>query len=174
MSAARILARWRNLKDGAPAFGRENRAAPGISCACAGMMQKRRTPAPTRDSISCGICAFVHCGDGYGIALCRGRPLEGSSAGMQLDGRHAGAEFVRYGALQSGNRTNASQHAAIHSTTRSAIVSRAGGISIASAFVVLRLITSWNFVGCSIGKSAGLAPFNILLTRTAAVRKTSS
>jgi hypothetical protein len=28
----------------------------------------------------------------------------------------------------------------------------------------LRLITNWNLVGCSIGKSAGLAPFNILLT----------
>jgi hypothetical protein len=61
-----------------------------------------------------------------------------------------------------------------YSMTRSAIASRFGGISIASAFAVLRLITSWNLVGCSIGKSAGLAPFNILLTRTAAVRKTSS
>jgi hypothetical protein len=45
---------------------------------------------------------------------------------------------------------------------RLAIASRVGGISIASAFAVLRLVTSWSFVGCSIGKSAGLAPFNIL------------
>jgi hypothetical protein len=66
------------------------------------MMPKRSSPAPARDSISCGICAFVHSGDGYGIALCRDRPLEGSSAGMELDGRHAGAEFTRYGALQFG------------------------------------------------------------------------
>jgi hypothetical protein len=34
-----------------------------------------------------------------------------------------------------------------YSITRSAIVSRAGGISIARALAVLRLITSWNFVG---------------------------
>jgi hypothetical protein len=52
-----------------------------------------------------------------------------------------------------------------YSMTQSAIASRFGGISIASAFAVLRLITSWNLVGCSIGKSAGLAPFNILATR---------
>jgi hypothetical protein len=32
-----------------------------------------------------------------------------------------------------------------------------------NSIAVLRLI-SWNFIGCSIGKSAGLAPFNILLT----------
>src|SRR5260370_40122442 len=101
MSAARILAPGRNLKDGAPAFGRENRAAPGIPCACAGMMPKPSSPAPTRDSISCGICAFVHSGDGYGIALCRDRPLEGSSAGMELDGRRAGSEVTWYGAWQS-------------------------------------------------------------------------
>jgi hypothetical protein len=40
------------------------------------MMPKRGSPAPTRDSISCGICAFVPSGDGYGIALCRDRPRE--------------------------------------------------------------------------------------------------
>ena len=39
-----------------------------------------------------------------------------------------------------------------------------------SAFAVLRLITSSNLVGCSTGKSAGLAPFNILSTNVAALR----
>jgi hypothetical protein len=33
-----------------------------------------------------------------------------------------------------------------------------------SAFAVLRLITSSNFVGCSMGRSAGLAPLRILST----------
>jgi hypothetical protein len=45
------------------------------------------------------------------------------------------------------------------------IANRVGGISIASAYAVLRLVTNWNFVGCSIGKSAGLAPFNILFLK---------
>src|SRR6516164_10235757 len=31
-----------------------------------------------------------------------------------------------------------------------------------SALAVLRLITSWNLVGCWTGRSAGLAPFRIL------------
>ena len=34
----------------------------------------------------------------------------------------------------------------------------------AEAWAVLRLMTSSNFVGCSTGRSAGLAPFRILST----------
>src|SRR6266436_6391414 len=95
MIAARILAPC------APTFWRENRAAPRVSCTCASVMPKRSTPAPTQDSISCGICASVHSGDRYGIGLCRDRPLDGSSAGMELDGRHDGAGIIaRYCALQ--------------------------------------------------------------------------
>ena len=37
-----------------------------------------------------------------------------------------------------------------------------GGIVRPSAFAVFMLITSSNFVGCSIGRSAGLAPLRIL------------
>jgi hypothetical protein len=33
-----------------------------------------------------------------------------------------------------------------------------------SAFAVLRLMASWNFVGCSTGRSAGRAPLMILST----------
>jgi hypothetical protein len=42
------------------------------------------------------------------------------------------------------------------------------GIVRPSAFAVLRLMTSSNFVGCSTGRSAGLAPFRILSTYRAA------
>ena len=49
----------------------------------------------------------------------------------------------------------------------SARCSTAGGIVSPSAFAVFRLITSSNFVGCSTGRSAGLAPFRILSTYTA-------
>src|SRR5258706_15627026 len=37
-----------------------------------------------------------------------------------------------------------------------------------SVFAVLRLMTSSNFVGCSTGRSAGLAPVRILSTKNAA------
>jgi len=42
-----------------------------------------------------------------------------------------------------------------------------------SAFAVLRLITSSNLVGCSIGRSPGLAPFRILSTKVAVRRNLS-
>ena len=48
--------------------------------------------------------------------------------------------------------------AAFHSITSSARASSAGGTSRPSAFAVLRFITRSNWVGCSTGKSAGLAP----------------
>jgi hypothetical protein len=51
-----------------------------------------------------------------------------------------------------------------HSITSSARASSVGGISRLSAFAVLTLMISRNLVGCSTGRSAGLAPFNILST----------
>src|SRR5437016_960990 len=44
------------------------------------------------------------------------------------------------------------------------------GIVNPSALAVLRLTTSSNLVGCSTGRSAGLAPFKILSTKVAARR----
>ena len=54
-----------------------------------------------------------------------------------------------------------------HSMTWSARPSSDWGIVSRSALAVLRLMTSSNFVGCSTGRSAGFAPFKILLTKTA-------
>jgi hypothetical protein len=45
-----------------------------------------------------------------------------------------------------------------HLITRSALASTFGGIVRPICFAVLRLITSSNLVGCSTGRSAGLAP----------------
>src|SRR5262249_53847668 len=56
-----------------------------------------------------------------------------------------------------------------HSITRLASPRRCGAFSRPIAFEFLRLTTSSNVVGCSIGKSAGRAPFSILLTKAAAV-----
>ena len=51
-----------------------------------------------------------------------------------------------------------------HSITSSACSSSDCGIVIPSALAVFRLIASTNFVGCSTGRSAGLAPFRIRST----------
>src|SRR5262249_14990239 len=64
----------------------------------------------------------------------------------------------------------ATLHLPAHSITRSARVRRVGGMSRPIAFAVLRLMTSSNFVGCSTGSSAGLAPFRIRSTYSAARR----
>ena len=52
----------------------------------------------------------------------------------------------------------------VYSITWSARLSTDCGIVNPSAFAVLRLMTSSNFVGCSIGKSPGFAPLRILFT----------
>src|SRR5439155_16054090 len=57
-----------------------------------------------------------------------------------------------------------------HSMIWSARINTDGGIVRPRAFAVLRLITSSNLVGCSIGRSAGFAPLRILSTYTAARR----
>ena len=54
--------------------------------------------------------------------------------------------------------------AVAYSITSSARSSSDGGIVRPSALAVLRLMISANFVGCSIGRSAGLAPCRILTT----------
>ena len=51
-----------------------------------------------------------------------------------------------------------------HSITSSARASSLSGIWRPSALAVLRLMTSSNFVGCSIGRSPGFAPARILAT----------
>ena len=57
-----------------------------------------------------------------------------------------------------------SRHEPPHSITSSARESSAGEMFRLSALAVLRLMTSSNFVGCSIGRSAGFAPLRILST----------
>ncbi len=63
-----------------------------------------------------------------------------------------------------------SQAAATYSITRSARSRTDCGISNPIALAVFMFTTISNFVGCSIGKSPGLAPFRILSTYVAARR----
>jgi hypothetical protein len=59
---------------------------------------------------------------------------------------------------QSALRTN-SCRTPLYSITSSATASHLSGIVRSSAFAVLRLITSSNFVDCMTGRSAGFSPF---------------
>jgi hypothetical protein len=60
-----------------------------------------------------------------------------------------------------------------YSITSSARASSVAGTSRPSAFAAVKLITSSNFVGNSIGKSPGLAPLSILSTKAAVRRQLS-
>jgi hypothetical protein len=60
-----------------------------------------------------------------------------------------------------------------YSMTSSARVSSVGGTMMPSAFAVFKLITNSNLVGCSTGRSAGLAPLKILSTKAADRRNRS-
>src|SRR5262249_50858469 len=60
--------------------------------------------------------------------------------------------------------------AAPHSITSSGGASRVGGFCRPSPVAVFTLRTSSSLVGCSTGRSLGLAPFKILSTYTAARR----
>ena len=62
--------------------------------------------------------------------------------------------------------------APLHSITSSAVASSLSGTVRPSVLAVLRLITRSNLVGCSIGRSPGLAPLKILSMYHAARRKT--
>src|SRR5215510_6112399 len=64
--------------------------------------------------------------------------------------------------------SGSSAHA--YRSTSSASTRRCGGIVIASACAVFRLITHSNVVGCSTGSSAGCAPLRILSTNLGASR----
>ena len=52
----------------------------------------------------------------------------------------------------------------VHSITSSAVANSVSGTARPSALAVLRLITNSNLVGCSTGRSAGLAPLRIRST----------
>src|SRR5262249_54313293 len=54
--------------------------------------------------------------------------------------------------------------APFHSITSAAVASSIGGTSRPSALAVLRLMTSSNLIGCTTGRSAGLAPLRIFPT----------
>src|SRR3954467_12392038 len=98
----------------------------------------------------------------HAIAVYASRPLSPGVTQHSLpSGRYSllGPDFHRLDRASFAWRT--------HSITSSARCCKNEGTSMPIAFAVFRLITSSNFVGCSMGKSAGLVPCNILDTNTA-------
>jgi len=77
----------------------------------------------------------------------------------------AATAFVQlFNSIQSACLKRANNGSRGYSITSSARDSRPGATVRPSALAVLRLITSANLVGCSIGRSAGLLPLSILST----------
>src|SRR5690242_11580895 len=76
--------------------------------------------------------------------------------------RHIGG--LRRAHADSAEQNRKPGEEALHSMTSSARASNAGGILRPSVLAVPMLMTSSNLVGCSTGRSAGLAPFRILST----------
>src|SRR5712692_9220787 len=76
--------------------------------------------------------------------------------------------------LQVCSRDFGQPNSSSHWINSSAPTSIDCGIVRPRALAVLRLMTDSNFVGCSTGRSAGLAPLRILSTYSAARRYISS
>src|SRR4051812_25308279 len=105
----------------------------------------------------------------HAIAVYASQPLSPVATQHSLpSGRYSllGPDFHRLDRTSFAWRT--------HSITSSAIASSAGGISTPSDLAVFRLMTSSNFVGCWIGRSAGLAPLRMRSTYEAERRKMSA
>src|SRR5207248_6272804 len=84
---------------------------------------------------------------------------------LRLDGERRDEEPARHGAEECSP---------VHYWMTSSARDRSeAGIVTPRALAVLRLITSSNFVGCSTGRSPGLAPLRILSTYSAAIRNMS-
>ena len=92
--------------------------------------------------------------------------LSSLSVFIKADGQRMRSTGDRGGSRESCDLLATSHHW----ITSSARTSSDCGIVRPSAFAVFRLMTSSNFVGCSIGRSPGFPPLSILSTKLAAFR----
>src|SRR5262249_7523205 len=83
--------------------------------------------------------------------------LGGNAKRMEHGAKCKDRDFSRHVFLCSFHSTLAPSHL----ITLSALASTFGGIVRPICLAALRLITNSNFVGCSTGSSAGVAPFRI-------------
>jgi hypothetical protein len=110
---------------------------------------------------------FVACSTGRSAGFCALEDLVNDAGGATEVVSHVySASTARLGPLER----HVGQPSASHSITLVARNRNSSESLIPSASAVLRLTTSSNFVGCSIGRSPGLAPLRILSTYVAARR----
>ena len=108
--------------------------------------------------------------EALGVGVCGVRAGEAGLRGVGENERDSGRfpRLLRLGhdRRSKEHRTRASEERATvdHWMISSARPSSDGGIVRPRALAVLRLMTSSNLVGCSMGRSAGFAPFRILST----------
>jgi hypothetical protein len=118
---------------------------------------KRGVSPPTSPSfLSCAV-------DKRGVTRLQPH-ISRQSTQVSLDPKSGSIAATHYLTSRANSDSCAAAKVAAYSITSSATVSSLIGIVKPSALAVLRLITIWKWVGCSTGRSAGLAPFNILST----------
>src|SRR5215510_11664045 len=132
----------------------------------------------TRPASSLPPASYAHCWAGtrsslltcwlgvsqVGLVLIRTHPLGNNNHfhEITLNSKVSGLPWREHALVRQGPRVMcACPRCAPHAywITSSARIRRVGGNVIPSALAVLRLRTSSNFVACSTGRSAGLAPF---------------
>src|SRR5262249_26435062 len=102
----------------------------------------------------------------------QGRPIGRGRQTKKTYPRHL-SRLLRVGRKRRGEEAESAsdEGAPVHYwMTSSARASTAGGMVRPRALAVLRLMTSSNLVGCSMGRSAALAPLRSLSTKVAARR----
>jgi hypothetical protein len=93
---------------------------------------------------------------------------------VYVDGEGARGALRGLAARICGGELSVWPTSRLHSITLSARASSVRGTSRWSAFIVLRLMTNSNLVGCWTGKSRGLSPLRMRSTYEAACRYVSS
>src|SRR5262245_23494720 len=110
----------------------------------------------------------------FGLGMRGDKYLGGGATGYSAEQYHKERERdATSRAVRRGLRPGSHEAAANHCMTSSARSSSDGGMVRPSALAVLRLITSSYLVGCSIGRSPGLAPLIMRSTYPAACRAIS-
>jgi hypothetical protein len=100
------------------------------------------------------------------ILSMKSMPADGKSNSVTGRNRHSSCKGGKCATSGSGDPWVPDAY----SISASAVASSDDGTSRPSALAVLRFITSSNFVGCSMGRSAGFAPLKILSAKLAARR----
>ena len=151
---------------------------PGWSSRCCGRSRRTRLPSPrlhrswrvtmqrlplrlTARGARAALRRHSSAAEVRSGAFASFRQRSGHFRSAPINGRHQTCPVGPVGATTGLMQRSKSQS---YSISSSAMLSKFVGTVRPSVLAVPRLMTSSNFVGCSMGKAAGLAPFKILST----------